>query len=247
MESKKVCSVCLKEKPNTNEYFALYGNLKSASKPKERQKWKERVVLSAQCKECRNENINERRNRNKVLGLTMGGDVRKRCEDGTLYGFRLPQKVAIERWLWKKSSKAEWEARVQKRLKKAWRSFWRLTGTWPRKKATYRQLGIGKWKVQHINKRAVELGHLEKIGVLDLRVLWEAQKEMCYYCGEGLEVDFHVEHKLPYVRGGRNERANLCLSCPTCNLTKGKLTEAEFYEKQRRNTNAENSYYTYGS
>lgn len=51
----------------------------------------------------------------------------------------------------------------------------------------------------------------------------------CYLCE--LPILFgkdHLEHKTPLSRGGTNEKNNLDISCPKCNLTKGIKTEKEF-------------------
>ena len=63
----------------------------------------------------------------------------------------------------------------------------------------------------------------------------------CYYCKKDINTeDVHLEHKKPVFRGGTNERKNLALACPPCNLQKGSKTEAEYYrwreENQRFNT-----------
>jgi len=61
------------------------------------------------------------------------------------------------------------------------------------------------------------------------RGLYEAQRGLCFYCGEILEeTGQHLEHMTPLSRGGSHSLANLCLSCPTCNLKKGTKTAEEF-------------------
>jgi hypothetical protein len=62
--------------------------------------------------------------------------------------------------------------------------------------------------------RAVPLG-------LRFEVL-EAARGQCAKCGYGLRdgVRLHVDHKIPFSRGGRTERANLQALCEKCNLGK---------------------------
>jgi hypothetical protein len=58
-------------------------------------------------------------------------------------------------------------------------------------------------------------------------ILFSEQNGLCFYCQKELEQS-HLEHKAPIARGGKHERSNVCLSCPTCNLRKGTKTEEEF-------------------
>jgi len=52
---------------------------------------------------------------------------------------------------------------------------------------------------------------------------------ICFYCGVELRAsESHLEHKRPISRGGDNRRSNLVLSCPSCNLKKGRKTHEEF-------------------
>jgi 5-methylcytosine-specific restriction endonuclease McrA len=59
------------------------------------------------------------------------------------------------------------------------------------------------------------------------------QKDACAYCGRPIPP-YHLDHKLPVCRGGRNDADNLHLTCPTCNLRKSALTHEEFLVSKRR-------------
>jgi len=61
-----------------------------------------------------------------------------------------------------------------------------------------------------------------------LRDMLERQGSRCYYCQFPLKKEMHLEHRTPIVRGGKHVLENLCWSCPTCNLKKGRRTESEF-------------------
>jgi 5-methylcytosine-specific restriction endonuclease McrA len=44
----------------------------------------------------------------------------------------------------------------------------------------------------------------------------------CYYCKSRiLSSTLHWDHIIPLSKGGQHSVENLCVSCPTCNLTKG--------------------------
>lgn len=43
----------------------------------------------------------------------------------------------------------------------------------------------------------------------------------CWWCGKVIKGnDYHVDHRIPLVRGGSNAPNNLCVSCPVCNMSK---------------------------
>lgn len=56
---------------------------------------------------------------------------------------------------------------------------------------------------------------------------YNLQNFKCAYCGKDLEK-YHVDHKIPICRGGCNDKSNLAISCPSCNLRKGRKTVEEF-------------------
>lgn len=64
-----------------------------------------------------------------------------------------------------------------------------------------------------------------------VKLLFEMQEGLCAYCGNHLD-DYHVDHIKPISFGGSNNQSNLCLSCPTCNLTAGSLVFHGFFEKR---------------
>jgi len=50
---------------------------------------------------------------------------------------------------------------------------------------------------------------------------------VCYYCKKQVPgSEIHFDHMVPIVNGGPHSVANLCVSCPTCNLSKGKKSLA---------------------
>jgi 5-methylcytosine-specific restriction endonuclease McrA len=47
------------------------------------------------------------------------------------------------------------------------------------------------------------------------------QKNMCFWCGDSIDMTGHLDHVIPIYRGGLNRSSNLVASCRSCNLTKG--------------------------
>ena len=62
--------------------------------------------------------------------------------------------------------------------------------------------------------------------------LYEKQQGLCALCGEPLfRGDHHVDHKIPFSYGGGNERGNIQLTHPACNLEK--RTQVDPYDLLR--------------
>lgn len=51
---------------------------------------------------------------------------------------------------------------------------------------------------------------------------------VCSYCNEGPLDSWHIDHILPWSRGGEHSVENLCVSCASCNLSKGAKTPDEW-------------------
>jgi 5-methylcytosine-specific restriction endonuclease McrA len=54
----------------------------------------------------------------------------------------------------------------------------------------------------------------------DVYVLLELQNHKCAECKTSLGKEFHLDHIMPLFLGGSNDRSNLQMLCPTCNLKK---------------------------
>ena len=80
---------------------------------------------------------------------------------------------------------------------------------------------------QSRNKRARLRGAPGTHSPADIQLQLKAQGSHCWWCSKKLAA-YHVDHKIPLIRGGANSPDNLCLACPKCNLKKGKKTPAEW-------------------
>lgn len=71
----------------------------------------------------------------------------------------------------------------------------------------------------HPNKRRT---WLESV----INQLHEQQNGKCPLCGQQLELEaYHVDHKIPFSKGGGNERNNLQLTHPQCNQSKSNTVD----------------------
>lgn len=54
----------------------------------------------------------------------------------------------------------------------------------------------------------------------DIKNLFKLQRGACIYCVASIKAVYHIDHVIPLSRGGRNDRSNLQLLCPRCNMRK---------------------------
>ena len=66
---------------------------------------------------------------------------------------------------------------------------------------------------------------------LDVQVQFKAQRGRCWWCGESLDDEYHIDHRIPLSRGGNNTAENICLTCAECNLTKSNKLPWEWGER----------------
>jgi len=46
------------------------------------------------------------------------------------------------------------------------------------------------------------------------------QRNLCFFCGEAVDMAGHLDHLIPVYYGGTNKPSNLVATCRDCNLTK---------------------------
>jgi len=56
----------------------------------------------------------------------------------------------------------------------------------------------------------------------DIERQYQQQKGRCYWCSNPTNGNFHLDHVIPLSKGGEHSPANAVVSCPHCNLSKGK-------------------------
>lgn len=54
----------------------------------------------------------------------------------------------------------------------------------------------------------------------DIDMLYMSQRGLCWWCGEPVGDNYHVDHRIPLSRGGSNAVENLCIACVDCNQSK---------------------------
>lgn len=83
------------------------------------------------------------------------------------------------------------------------------------------------------NRRARKIANGGQHTAADIRELRILQRNKCACCGEKLAT-YHVDHIVPLVAGGSNDKYNLQLLCPPCNLKKKSKDPITFMQQQGR-------------
>lgn len=95
---------------------------------------------------------------------------------------------------------------------------------------------VAKWAAKNRDKlqaldaayRARKRNAVGRYTTADVGRLLESQGAICVYCPVSLTQGYHVDHRLPLVRGGSNMPRNIQLLCAKCNVRKGKKTHREY-------------------
>lgn len=76
---------------------------------------------------------------------------------------------------------------------------------------------------------AAAYGRGEEFAPAEIEALLEKQDGRCHYCHKRMWLSgFHVDHYVPFCRGGGNNLDNIVLACPKCHRKKGTKPPAEF-------------------
>ena len=61
-----------------------------------------------------------------------------------------------------------------------------------------------------------------RVEVVDRTVVWDRDQGICHLCSQPADpADWHMDHRVPLARGGEHSYANVAVSHPFCNLSKG--------------------------
>ena len=72
-----------------------------------------------------------------------------------------------------------------------------------------------------------------------LAFLRKAQGNTCYFCGASTFMDEVIEHLVPLDRKGRDDFANIMVTCLSCSAEKGHLNERQFWRQLEKQFPAE--------
>lgn len=222
--SLRRCIYCKRELPATTEHFDM----------------KDKLRLRGHCKACRREYANAYRKRENVQAKAKEvyqRDREKRLASGRKWRqenpdkFRASQQNRSDRtdymreYSRKYNQRADVKAAMRLRVQKR-----RATPEGVESERNYRasERGRQSQKERKMRRRARLAGTFGTVTAADVRMQLESQKHTCWWCGESVGSDYHVDHIIPLARGGTNEPRNICISCPQCNLSKGSKMPSEW-------------------
>ncbi len=89
--------------------------------------------------------------------------------------------------------------------------------------------GFNKKSIAAANHRAKKFGCVGKHNLQDIQELYIEQRKYCYWCACDLtKINRHVDHIVPLSKMGSNDKSNLCITCSTCNFSKGNKMPEEW-------------------
>jgi hypothetical protein len=65
----------------------------------------------------------------------------------------------------------------------------------------------------------------------DVELQLKSQKGLCWWCGEPLDVKYHIDHRIPVNRGGSNSPNNIVIAHPECNMSKSNKMPWEWSDR----------------
>lgn len=207
----KICTKCSKRK----RISLFYRNKLSADD------------LSSTCKRCSLA-------RTKVWKKANPDKVRQHARD---WAIRNPEKNREKSRIWARKNlnrsrkKArDWSIANPERVKKNYKK-WKKSNPDRLKliQARYEAKNPEAARERVRKRRALKKSSLGWLPPFPEGILFGQQAGLCLYCNADLEQSgWHMEHKIPLSRGGEHDWENVCLSCPSCNLTKNTKTSEEF-------------------
>jgi 5-methylcytosine-specific restriction endonuclease McrA len=77
-------------------------------------------------------------------------------------------------------------------------------------------------------RRARELNAEGFYTPADIELLLKTQHGKCWWCGSQVGDEYNIDHRVALSIGGTNWPNNLCISCPSCNKSKGSKLPSEW-------------------
>lgn len=85
-----------------------------------------------------------------------------------------------------------------------------------------------QWRLKNLRRRAIDEAKRRALKrgcdgshtIDDVKSLLEKQHFKCAWCNKSVRKEYHVDHIMPLSLGGSNDKRNIQILCPTCNIRK---------------------------
>lgn len=128
---------------------------------------------------------------------------------------RIKRRADPEKW---NAARREWHLNNLEKSRAVKRDWY------ARNKDRLRDYFRAQWKAKDTRRRAAA----GTVTALEVRQILESQRGRCAVCRTKVGDSYHVDHIEPLAKGGGNDRRNIQILCPTCNLSKGAKDPATF-------------------
>ncbi len=99
-------------------------------------------------------------------------------------------------------------------------------------RSEYRRENLAQHRANENRRRARKTNVGGSHCAKDVENLMALQRGRCVYCKSDIRNSFHVDHIYPIARGGSNDKANIQLLCPQCNMRKHASDPIVFAQSQ---------------
>jgi 5-methylcytosine-specific restriction endonuclease McrA len=179
----------------------------------------DRLTSDGNCRQCGLEKHNARYAANAEAGRQRAAIYKANNSEAISERARLRRLENIEEF---RSRELNWrKANPEKVQEKQHRRYWSDPERERARSAKYSRVAASRRR-----QRAKENGGT--FTRADILFLYASQRGGCVACKRALLLDYHIDHIIPLVRGGRNSKDNIQLLCPPCNMEKSGKDPIDF-------------------
>lgn len=212
------CKACMKGRidrilDNDPDYFKRASKKYADRIRSEKGVISKRIPFPKDSEEYKNEAIKRRReSENKYRRSVKGRQARRSVESKERM-----RNYAAKKYTELKADPVKYEDHREYRKKKL--------RDWFEKNKDYAKL---KWHERRARIKGNGGSHTSN----DIQEILESQKHKCVACGVSIKSKRHIDHIIPLSKGGTNDKTNIQLLCPSCNIAKKDKHPIDFMQSK---------------